>query len=647
MTRDLFFGDSALRRKYESTSKNQKVKKRGAKAPSAALVNPMFTRQGGNPRSVKQSQFIGDKNREGLEQQMNDLSSLLQAVQSTVHDGSGVGRTGRVLPSHAPIESPVHRGRGGGRTRPVLPSRSPIESPVHEGRIGGISCTVQPIKSPLNNDFLLTPRRSPRGHRTGVHRNLEKEYNGLHSHMRTKVSLPPSHQSTHKAIQSSTSHQSQHNALRSSSSQQSHRSKWRNNLRDSPAENHNFSQPNRLRSASNSPIENNEEVENSLQEGQPKRTTRKKTTNLAVTKRGKEKVSVAVFKEKFCGHYRHKLINSIGSWVRQRDNCPITYDKFDDMPEHKIARVIQNIRDHFILDPDDDVAVKVIKDVMRNDYKAYRQKLHLAYQKDGGDGFTESDGHLEALAHPPVDCPNKRDWAHMCAHFTTDEFKKNSEIRHLAVAAKQLNGINHSNGNKSFTSIEYELLQAGQPCDPVTFFRRTHDPENKINAKCKEMIATKEAEDRGKTNDTPEEIFNKVRNAGCSGKRRRKAHPTNYILYQKKEEEMAEMKVRMASLEQENKRLKKETGPKATKKWLNEYLVKVGMQAMELSYEDDAEDDDEDADMHGSQIHEHRDAFEGSDMEAEEEDIEAFADDQEEGDEENPDRELEEDNEEE
>ncbi|XP_026431915.1 nucleolar transcription factor 1-A-like [Papaver somniferum] len=162
------------------------------------------------------------------------------------------------------------------------------------------------------------------------------------------------------------------------------------------------------------------------------------------------------------------------------------------------------------------------------------------------------------------------------------------------------------------------------------------------------MKAMKEAADRGETDDTPEEIFNKVRNAGCSGKRRRKAHPTDYSLYQKKEEEMAELKVRMASLEQENKRLKKETGTNATKKWLNEYLVKNGMPSMELSSEDEAEDDDdEDADVHGSQIHEHRDAFEGSDMEAEEEDVEAFADGQEEGDEENPDRELEEDDEEE
>ncbi|RZC82448.1 hypothetical protein C5167_045229 [Papaver somniferum] len=670
----LFYGDAALRRKYESTSKKQKVQKQGAKAPSAALVNPMYTRQGGNTSSVQQSQFIGDKIRERQEHQMNDPSSRLQAAQSTVHDRSGVGRTGRVLPSHAPIESPVHGGRGGGRTRPVLPSLSPIES-VHEEREGGISCAVQPIESPLNNDFLVTPRRSPRGNRTGVHRNLEKEYNGLHSPMRTEgrrsvpppveneiqqcsnqlhnnrtqACLQPSHRSTQKSIQSSASHQSQLNALRNSSSQKSHRSQQRNSLRDSPVENHNSSQPNRSRSASNSPVANNEEVVNLLQEGQPKRTTRKKTTNLAVAKRGKEKVSVPVFDEKFCGYYKHECINSIGSWVRQRDNCPLIYDKFDDMPEQKIARVIQNVRDHFILVPDDDGAVKAIKDVMRDAYKAYRHKLHLKYKAAGGDGFAASDGHLKALAHPPENCPNKHDWAHMCNHFTTDEFKKNSERGRRAAAAKQQNGINHSNGNKSFTSTKYDLLQAGHPCDPVTFFRKTHDPEKKINAKCKEMSekmnAMKEAADRGETNDTPEEIFNKVRNAGCSGKRRRKAHPTNYSLYQKKEEEMAELKVRMVSLEQENKRLKKETGPKATKKLLNEYFVKVGMPLMEFSSEDDAEDDDddddEDADMHESQIHEHRDAIEGSDREAEEED-EAFGDGQEEGDDENRDKELEE-----
>lgn len=60
---------------------------------------------------------------------------------------------------------------------------------------------------------------------------------------------------------------------------------------------------------------------------------------------------------------------------------------------------------------------------MRNAYKAYRHKLRLAYIKAGGDGFAGSDGHLEALAHPPEDFPNKRDWAHMCEHFTTDAFK--------------------------------------------------------------------------------------------------------------------------------------------------------------------------------------------------------------------------------
>ncbi|KAI3870937.1 hypothetical protein MKX03_025125 [Papaver bracteatum] len=356
--------------------------------------------------------------------------------------------------------------------------------------------------------------------------------------------------------------------------------------------------------------------------------TRKKTTNLAVAKRGKEKVTVPVFDVKFCGYFKHE------------DNFQLTYDKIDDMPEQKIARVIQNVRDHFILVPDDDVAVKAIKNVMRDAYKAYMHKLYLKYKEVGGDGFAASDGHLKALAHPLENCPNKHGWAHMCNHFTTDQFKTNSERGCRAAAAKQQNGINHSNDNKSFASTEYDLLQVGQPCDPVTFFRRTHDPENKINAKCKEMSekmkAMKEAADLGETIDTQEEIFNKFRNAGCAGKRRRKAHPTNYI--------------RMASLEQENKWLNKETGPKATKKLLKEYLVKVGITSMELSSEDDVEDDDddddEDSDMHESQIHEHRDAFEGSDRKAEEED-EAFRDDQEEGDEENRDKELEKDCEEE
>ncbi|KAI3858169.1 hypothetical protein MKX03_022488 [Papaver bracteatum] len=450
----LFYGDAALRRKYGA--------KKGAKAPSAALVNPMYTRQGGNPGSIHQSQFIG-------KQLTFFFLSLASSSINSAHDISGVGRTGQVLPSHAPIELPSH---------------------VHKEREGEISCGVQPVESPLNNDFLITPRISPRGN----------------------PSLQPYHRSTQKVIQSSASHQSQYDSLRSSSSKKYHRSQQRNSPRDSPPKNHNFLQPNRSRSTSNSPVANNEE-------------TRKKMTNLAVAKRGKEKVSVP-------------YINSIGTWVRQRDNFPLTYDKFDDMPEHKIDRVIQNVRDHFILVPDDDMVLKAIKDVMMDAYKAYRHKLYLKYKEAGGDGFATSDGHLKALAHPPENFPNKHDWAHMCNHFTTDKFK---------------------------------------PCDPVTFFRLTHDPENKIN------------------------IFNKVCNAGCSGKRRRKAHPANYI----------------------------------------------GIPSMELSSEDDDDDDDdEDADMHESQIHEHRDAFEGSDREVKEED-EAFRDDQEEGDEENRDKELEEDCEEE
>ncbi|KAI3873642.1 hypothetical protein MKX03_030600, partial [Papaver bracteatum] len=322
---------------------------------------------------------------------------------------------------------------------------------------------------------------------------IPQRSNQLHNN-RIQASLQPSHRSAQKAIRNS-----------ASPSQQSHRSQQRNNLPDSPAENHNFLQPNRSN----------------------------KTINIVVGKRGKEKADMA-------------CINSIGSWVRQRDNWLLTYDKFDDMPEQKISRVILNVRDHFNLVPDDDEAVQAIKTVMRSAYKAHRHKIHLTYKKAGGDRFAASDGHLEALAHPPEIFSNKRDWAHMCGHFTTDEFKKKYERGRAAATAKQLKGINHSNENKSFTSIEYDL-----PDNLVilTFFRRTHDPEKKINAKCKEMS---EAVDRGETNDTPEEIFKKVCNAGCSGKRHRKFIPEERRIN-------GRIESKNGILEHENKRLKKET----------------------------------------------------------------------------------------
>ncbi|KAI3975211.1 hypothetical protein MKX01_029669 [Papaver californicum] len=252
-------------------------------------------------------------------------------------------------------------------------------------------------------------------------------------------------------------------------------------------------------------------------------------------------------------------------------------------------------KDHFNLIPDDDVDVIAIKKVMRNAYKKYRHDIHQAYCE-----ALKIGSHKNALTHPPKTCPNKRDWAHMCSllhHrrvqgisicllilFTFDVlFKKNSERGRLAAAAKK---INHNSGKISHISYEYKLVSAEQPCDPVTLFRLTHKSKN-MNAKCKEikvkkMKDMKKAADQGETNDTPEEIYHKVRDAEYLGKRRRKAHPTPFN-------------------------------------------------------EDDAEEDDEDAD-----IHERGDAFENNEREFEEEDGETYEDDQEEGDNEYPDREFEE-----
>ncbi|KAI3911706.1 hypothetical protein MKX01_029467 [Papaver californicum] len=313
------------------------------------------------------------------------------------------------------------------------------------------------------------------------------------------------------------------------------------------------------------------------------------------------------------------------------DNCLLFYDKFDNIPDQKIDRVIQNVRDHFNLIPDNDMVVIAIKKVTRNAYWKYRHDIHQAYCE-----ALKIYSHTDALEHPPKTFPNKSDWAHMCRCFTTGEFKKNSERGRLVAAAKK---INHSSGNKSHIRYEYKLVSVEQPCDPVNPFRLTHKSKN-MNAKCKEMRKKmkemKKTADRGETNDTPEEIYHKVLDAEYLGKRRRKAHPTPFSLYQKKEEEIAQMKVRITSMERENKRLKKETGPNTTKKRLNEYFAKHGMPTMELSDEDDAEENDEDAD-----IHEHGDTFENNEREFEEEDGEAYEDDQEEGDKEYPDGEFE------
>ncbi|KAI3922364.1 hypothetical protein MKX01_006053 [Papaver californicum] len=75
-----------------------------------------------------------------------------------------------------------------------------------------------------------------------------------------------------------------------------------------------------------------------------------------------------------------------------------------------------------------------------------------------------------------------------------------------------------------------------------------------MNAKCemrKKMMDMKEAADQGETNESPEEIHHKVRDAEYLGKWRRKAHLTPFSLYQKKEEEIAQMKIRIASMERE------------------------------------------------------------------------------------------------
>ncbi|MCL7030080.1 hypothetical protein MKW94_013955 [Papaver nudicaule] len=233
--------------------------------------------------------------------------------------------------------------------------------------------------------------------------------------------------------------------------------------------------------------------------------------------------------------------------------------------------------DHFILKHDDDVAVEAIKKVMRAAYTRHRYKIHLEYVSL----VKKLGSHEAAMAHPRSYCSNKHDWTHMCGYFRSPEFEKLSERGRKSAAAKT---INHSSGNKSHTSVKYDLVRKGKPCDPCTVFIKTHN-SGKMNDQCKamkkKMEDLKKASDKGEINDTSEEIYYKCRNADGEylGKRRRKAPQTHYSLYRQKEKETSQLKERLTLVEKENKLLKKQ---KVTKESLNAYFLKNGLSLMEF-----------------------------------------------------------------
>ncbi|XP_026453564.1 uncharacterized protein LOC113354451 isoform X2 [Papaver somniferum] len=168
-------------------------------------------------------------------------------------------------------------------------------------------------------------------------------------------------------------------------------------------------------------------------------------------------------------------------WTRQSQNCPLNYNAFDDIPPEKIQRVIKNIYDYFTIksrtgeDPEE-----AIKKIMRNAYNRHRHKINKAYLK-----IQNLSSHEVALAsEPPSELEiNKEDWIYMCKTFDMPDFKKKPDRGTAAAKAKE---INHSAGNRSFASVEYDLIAENKPCDAVILFSETHGYK-KLPPKCQEM----------------------------------------------------------------------------------------------------------------------------------------------------------------
>ncbi|XP_026453563.1 uncharacterized protein LOC113354451 isoform X1 [Papaver somniferum] len=236
-------------------------------------------------------------------------------------------------------------------------------------------------------------------------------------------------------------------------------------------------------------------------------------------------------------------------WTRQSQNCPLNYNAFDDIPPEKIQRVIKNIYDYFTIksrtgeDPEE-----AIKKIMRNAYNRHRHKINKAYLK-----IQNLSSHEVALAsEPPSELEiNKEDWIYMCKTFDMPDFKKKPDRGTAAAKAKE---INHSAGNRSFASVEYDLIAENKPCDAVILFSETHGYK-KLPPKCQEMKKTmedmKEATLQGESSKTPSDIYETVYNEqrGSLNKRRRKASHTHKSLADLREKEIQLLNGRIESLQ--------------------------------------------------------------------------------------------------
>ncbi|MCL7026228.1 hypothetical protein MKW94_007115, partial [Papaver nudicaule] len=150
------------------------------------------------------------------------------------------------------------------------------------------------------------------------------------------------------------------------------------------------------------------------------------------------------------------------------------------MPPENVERFSQKARDHYELVPDDEVTETMLRKYMNKAYVSYRASLSTHFRET-------CKGDLQiALAHPPENCENIEDWKNICEYFNTTEAKARSA---KAIAAREKQVLNHTNGSQSFTRKLFERKLKGLAIDPLTMFKETHrEKKAKLPQICKQWM---------------------------------------------------------------------------------------------------------------------------------------------------------------
>ncbi|KAI3898252.1 hypothetical protein MKX03_025819, partial [Papaver bracteatum] len=104
-------------------------------------------------------------------------------------------------------------------------------------------------------------------------------------------------------------------------------------------------------------------------------------------------------------------------WVRLHENFHLTTRLFKDVPEENFKRVVHLVRDHFKLEPNDDLTEQLLRKKMRITYNGHKYGLRTHYRLECGKDYDK------ALANPPKNCTNMEDWTSMSNVFKMEEFQ--------------------------------------------------------------------------------------------------------------------------------------------------------------------------------------------------------------------------------